>query len=259
MPPYSWIVLGGALPPGLNIDNSGTMSGTPAAAGKFAFTVQGTDSGNGKIAIPGSISVAAPLNASLIPACTRYCTVELGCVNVCGGFGQVTGGVAPYTYRLTQGPLPSGTTLSGLSLKGTFGGLTGYLQFEVEISDSLGASNLITPTFWMYSHVSLASGTCLKGRVPTCTVKLAYSGGVPGPVPSVVETAWKGGSCSVVAVSICPSPTFSASVAQGFVTVTLTWSANYPQMNGSFTLQVTDSALCASGVHCTAAATLSVA
>jgi hypothetical protein len=41
--PYTWSVLAGSLPPGVNL-NSGVVSGTPTAAGSYAVTLQVTDS-----------------------------------------------------------------------------------------------------------------------------------------------------------------------------------------------------------------------
>ncbi len=43
-PPYSYQVLSGSLPSGLNMNSSGTIAGTATAAGKFPFQVQATDS-----------------------------------------------------------------------------------------------------------------------------------------------------------------------------------------------------------------------
>ncbi len=43
-PPYVWSVIGGALPGGLALNSAGVLSGTPAAAGDFTFTVRVADS-----------------------------------------------------------------------------------------------------------------------------------------------------------------------------------------------------------------------
>jgi hypothetical protein len=46
IPPYSWIVTGGALPPGLSLSPGGEITGTPTSAtgSPFSFTVQVSDS-----------------------------------------------------------------------------------------------------------------------------------------------------------------------------------------------------------------------
>ncbi len=42
--PYTWSIVSGSLPPGLTLDASGVISGTPTAIGTRTFTVQVTDS-----------------------------------------------------------------------------------------------------------------------------------------------------------------------------------------------------------------------
>src|SRR3989344_6433074 len=42
--PYTWSVIVGALPPGINLNSTtGVISGTPTSTGNFVFTVQVTD------------------------------------------------------------------------------------------------------------------------------------------------------------------------------------------------------------------------
>ena len=44
VPPYTWSVTAGSLPPGLSLDpSSGVISGTPTTAGAFSFTIQVKD------------------------------------------------------------------------------------------------------------------------------------------------------------------------------------------------------------------------
>jgi len=142
----TWTVSAGSLPGGLSLSTDGRLSGNPTSAGNFFFTLHVADAGDSSAEKPGSIRVAPALVASLVPGCLTACTAELGCATACGPFGQVSGGVAPYTYRLTSGPLPRGTTLSGLTLKGTFTGLAGLVQFTVEVADKLGATASVSPT-----------------------------------------------------------------------------------------------------------------
>jgi hypothetical protein len=46
IPPYTYALRTGSLPPGVSLSSSGTVSGTPTVAGTYDFTVQMTDSAN---------------------------------------------------------------------------------------------------------------------------------------------------------------------------------------------------------------------
>ena len=265
--PYTWSVVTGALPAGLSIGSDGTVSGTPTSAGTFTFTIQAADSGDSTATIPGSVPIAAALSASLIPYCATQCSVELGCVSVCGGFGAQSGGVGPYSYAQTSGQIPAGTSLSGLSLTGTFGGSSGYLDFSVQVTDSLGATATVSPKFWMYDHISLSGGTCYSSywRIP-CNGTLPYSGGIPGGAPGVSVVSASASLCTpgptgawACTSSSSPPPNFRATVSGASVAVSVPASLNYSYTyDGTVTLQLTDQSLCASGTNCSTTATVAV-
>jgi Putative Ig domain len=249
--PYTWSVMTGALPAGLSIGSDGTVSGTPTSAGTFNFTIQAADSGDSTAMIPGSVAIAAALSASLIPACATQCSVELGCVSVCGAFGQQSGGVGPYSYALTSGPLPAGTSLSGLSLTGTFGGLSGYLLFTVQVTDSFGATASVTPKFWMYDHISMASGTCSGNYLTGCSVRIPYSGGIGTPSVQVVGIGQNPNQGCWTKTATQPPAGASATLSGGYVVVSVPKSL----INGYgavWTLRLTDQSLCAAGTYCAA-------
>ena len=262
--PYRWSVASGALPPGLTLGADGNVSGTPTSAGHFSFIVQASDSGDSNATVPGAISIAQRLTASVLPACATYCKVEIGCSNACGAFGTFSGGIAPYSFTVKQGPLPAGTTLSpnSLTLNGTFGGNPGYLLFAVQVGDAFGATTTISPTFWMYPHVSLGNGTCASGqRLGTqCSVTLSYSGGTPNQAVTLVPTGWSGvQKCGFGAVPVvCPQPAFAVAYQPGKAIVTLTYQANYPNTYGTMAVRLSASDICAPGTACTAVATITV-
>jgi large repetitive protein len=251
--PYTWSVVSGALPSGLTIGSDGTVSGTPSSAGTFNFTIQAADSGDSTATIPGSVPIAAALSASLIPACATQCSVELGCVSVCGAFGQQSGGVGPYSYALTSGQLPAGTSLSGLSLAGTFVGASGYLNFTVQVTDSFGVAASVAVTFWMYDHISMGSDATTCFRIFTaCSLRLPISGGVPGGNPSVALAS------AVPAGQGCWPPS-QAPLPAGY---TLTVSGGYVNLyiprpgggyGGVWTLVLTDHTYCSANTYCTSA------
>jgi hypothetical protein len=58
-PPYTWTTAAGALPPGLAISASGTITGTPTGAGVFAFTIQATDSASAAATKASTLTVVA--------------------------------------------------------------------------------------------------------------------------------------------------------------------------------------------------------
>jgi large repetitive protein len=250
LPPYTWTVVG-ALPGGLTLSSDGIVSGTPTQNGFFAFSVQVLDFGNNDTAgVPATIPIVPRLTASLVSGCATECTVELGCVTVCGNFGQVSGGAAPLTYTLTSGPLPAGTTLNGLTLNGTFKGLPGRLQFTVQVTDGFGATATIAPRYNLLPHVSLAGGTCAGYG---CTAQLAVTGGTPGGTPTLKYTAV---SNPVICTFACNPPTlqgFSYSFQGGYLNIVITPGANKVGWVGLLTLTLTDQNACGQGSNCSSA------
>ncbi|MEU3455147.1 putative Ig domain-containing protein [Micromonospora sp. NPDC006766] len=106
-PPYTFAITYGSLPPGLTLNTStGTISGVPSAAGTYAFVVQATDTGG----LRGSLLIGI----TVIPAPTIVVTsVPLGEVNASYSYRPtVVGGVAPYTWAVTAGPIPPGLTFN---------------------------------------------------------------------------------------------------------------------------------------------------
>jgi len=245
VPPYTWSIAGGALPAGLAMGSSGAVSGTPGALGTFLFTVLVNDSGGNTASLDTTINVVRRLAVS--PTCpTNFpCMVEAGCVTACGGFGNQSGGLPPYRYRVVGGAIPSGMGLNGLALAGTFPapptGATADWVFTVRVTDGLGATAQTTAKFHVFPHISFTPPipVCTGTTIGTgCTATLHYTGGTPGLVspplkttPSPMPSGWK-----VVAAS-------------GTVTVTIPPSCTKPnpQFTATLTLVLVDGSICASG------------
>src|SRR2546425_2376591 len=66
-PPYTWSLTTGSLPPGLALSTSGTISGTPTAAGSYTFTIQASDSVGQKASQAFTVSVGSPPPLSTTP------------------------------------------------------------------------------------------------------------------------------------------------------------------------------------------------
>ncbi len=66
--PYSFAVTSGALPPGLSLSSSGSLSGIPSQASTFNFTVRATDANN----CTGSRSYSLTINGVTMPSGLQY-------------------------------------------------------------------------------------------------------------------------------------------------------------------------------------------
>ncbi|KRD79436.1 putative Ig domain-containing protein [Lysobacter sp. Root983] len=136
--PYSYAITAGALPAGLTLSGTGTLSGTPTAGGTFNFTVTATGSSTGTGAPHTgsraySLVIAAP--TILLPATT----LANGTQNVAysATLNPASGGTAPYAYAVTAGALPPGIALS--SSTGALSGTptaAGTFNFAVTATDS---------------------------------------------------------------------------------------------------------------------------
>ncbi len=135
--PYTWAVSSGALPAGLALNAStGALSGTPATAGTFNFTVQVRDT--------LSASASKVLAITISPALAMTTASSLPSGTAGHPYSQqlsATGGLPPYTWAIAGGALPSGLALDGArgSLSGT-PQAAGDFQFKLGITDSAGAT-----------------------------------------------------------------------------------------------------------------------
>ena len=104
--PHTWQVAGGVLPPGLALSSAGRISGTPQAAGQFAFSVRVSD-GSGRLA---SASLVLTTLNPLRVLTTSLPEVEAG--SAYQATLQATGGTPPYRWTVVDGGLPDGLVLT---------------------------------------------------------------------------------------------------------------------------------------------------
>ena len=131
VPPYTWSITQGALPPGLGIQNNNSIAGTPTAVGTYIFTLSVVDSQSHGAFAQTSITInAATSNGAAITTTTlpngvvnvAY-TTQLACINC-----------ANWVWSLTSGVLPLGLQLSaGGGITGTPTG-AGTVSFQITLS-----------------------------------------------------------------------------------------------------------------------------
>ena len=134
--PYTWSIVSGTLPSGLNLSNStGAIYGTPMGGGVSTFTVKVTDSEGSPQTATKQLSIT--INAA-VPLSISTTSLPSGTVGTQYSAPMTAiGGVYPYTWSVISGTLPSGLSLN--SSTGTIGGvpvLAGNSSFTVQVTDS---------------------------------------------------------------------------------------------------------------------------
>jgi hypothetical protein len=178
-PPYQWTLKSGALPAGMSLTASGSINGTPTAAGtakSLIFEVTDADKNRAS-----SSNLSLLVNPEVPPAVVTS-VLQNGNVGVAySATLTATGGTKPYSWSVKSGTLPD-----GLSLDPATGAITGVptqsgtftsLVFDVtDFYNGVGASgslNVKIDSAVLVSTTSLPSGK--QGM--TYTANLTATGG----------------------------------------------------------------------------------
>jgi len=218
---YVWSLATTQPPPGLTFSASGVLSGTPTTAGTYPLFVQVSSQ------IPTIGTVVATQNFSIVisPTLPPVITGSLGSGAVGSSYSATlgaTGGYGPgtYTFSLSSGTPPSGTTLSaGGTLSGTLAA-GGTFTFTVQVTSILNSS--LPPV------TSTQAFTVVVYPVLAITTQTANSGTVGVPYSQTFTAT--GGTGSTYAWSFAggtPPPGLtlsSAGLLSGIPTATGTFS-----------------------------------
>lgn len=176
----SYAITAGALPPGLMLSTSGTISGTPTATGTFNFTVTCSDASGCSGSQAYSITCLCPSNP------INFTTPSL----VCG------------TGPLTLTALPGGGTFSGTGVTGdTFDPSVGPQTITYDYTDPYGCAfsssktiSIIDPGVTTVSPTtqSVCSGNAITGIIPSNTISGASFTWTRDNVASVTGIAGSG-------------------------------------------------------------------
>ncbi len=170
--PYTFSVASGQLPKGLTLNTSGTLSGTPAAAGTSSFTIQARDAVGGTASRAYSVSVATAV--SMVTTSLPGGTVG----TAYSATVTATGGTAPYAFSVAGGQLPAGLTLS------TSGGLSGTpaaagsSSFTIQVADAGGKTASRAFTTSIVARLSITTNSLPNGTVgSTYSATVSATGG----------------------------------------------------------------------------------
>ena len=169
--PYTYSIVGGALPLGVTMSSDGTVSGTPTIAGPYGFWVRAQDSSSGSGPYSASMYMMGTVDPLQLPSISPA-TLPAG---VAGQpySQQLTGGsgVEPFSFQLVSGPLPKGVGLSDEGLISGTPAASGTFPVGIGVTDSRGRESLVE-----YSLVvAKAAITVGPATIPGATAYSPYS------------------------------------------------------------------------------------
>ncbi|HXB31765.1 MAG TPA: MBG domain-containing protein [Puia sp.] len=226
MPPYSFSVSNGKLPPGIALSDSGVLSGTPTAAGNYSFTITAQWSSAGPQG-PGLISTSRGYSLKVDPA---PLTITANNATMYYG-GAVPALTVTYTgfvngdnsSSLTKEPTTK-TTANSSSPPGTY---------PITVSDAKDANYTITYVggTMTVQHNTLtitanSASMIYGGAIPALTV--SYSGFIDGdnassltppPTISTMATSSSPAGTYPITVSGAEDPKYSMVYEPGTLTI----------------------------------------
>ncbi len=176
---YTYAVTSGALPAGLTLSSSGTISGTPTAGGNFNVAITATDSSTGTGPFTGTanytLSVAAP-------------TISVAPNSIPGAQGGVPysqtitagGGTSTYSFAIASGALPAGLSLSSAGVIAGTPTAGGTFNVTITATDSSTGAGPYTGSKTYSLFVDAPIVTFTPAALPDAAIGSAYNQTISG-------------------------------------------------------------------------------
>lgn len=238
--PLNWSVASGSLPAGLSLNNAGVIFGTPTGGGTSKFTLKVTDSSGSALSTSQSFGLTV-VGVLTVPAAT----LPVGILGTAYSASlPSSGGLAPLTWSIYSGNLPSGVVLQqGTGVISGTPTETGTFSFIVTVVDSSPIQQTFTsPTFSITINPS-GPLTITSTAMPDGAAGAAYQGqlvATGGTAPlkwAVTSGALPSGlTLNPATAAITGIPTAAAGTYSFSVTVT---DASVPQQTATQALNIT--------------------
>jgi hypothetical protein len=222
--PYNWSITAGSLPAGLNLSpSSGTISGVPTAGGTSTVTITVTDSSSpAQITSATTVLVVAPASLSITSTSLAAYTKGTAYAQSL----QVIGGLAPYTWAISSGSLPTGLTLSPSGVISGTPTSTASSNFGVTATDSGSPAQTQSASFTL---AATASTPAVPVATPLSIISSALASGTAGIAYTQALQATGG------------TPSYTWSISSGSLPAGLTLAATTGTISGSPTAAGTSS------------------
>jgi uncharacterized protein YhjY with autotransporter beta-barrel domain len=219
--PYTFAVTAGSLPTGLALNGgTGAITGTPTTPGPYSFTITATDANSNT----GNRAYNVTINAA--PLTVDPTSLPSGEVGTAYNQAVVaSGGVAPYSYAVIAGALPT-----GLALNGGTGAITGTPSAGGTFNFTIQATDAQPNTGSRAYSVTIGTNslTVNPASLPSATRSVPYS-------QTVSAVGGTGPYTFAVSAGALPAG-LSLNGATGAITGTPTGSGP-----STFTIRATDS------------------
>lgn len=230
--PYAF-ALTGTLPNGLSFDDTtGLLSGTATQPGSFPISVTATDSSTGTgapfaVIASYTLNVGAP-TITIAPATLAAATAGAAYTPVSL---VASGGIGPYSYTLSSGPMPLGMSISTAGVVSGTPTQSGTFPITVQAQDANGQTGTQS-----YSLQVLVPGLAVSpASLPSGTAGTAYSqtfsaSGGTSPYSFAVTSGTLPAGLTLAAGTLSGTPTVAGSFS---FTVTATDSTTGTAATGS--------------------------
>ncbi|MDH5642502.1 MAG: Ig domain-containing protein, partial [Nitrospira sp.] len=163
-PPYTWAIVAGALPAGLNFNTTtGEITGTPATAGSSSVEFEVADS--------GSLTRSKAFTLNVLGVMITTTSLPNSWVGATYSSSlQLSGGLAPYSWSVASGSLPPGLILdSGTGVVSGSPTTSGSYTFVVSVTDA--STNVDSQTY----NIDVTGVVITTISLPNGTQGIAYS------------------------------------------------------------------------------------